>query len=101
MGASLVMAARSAQLWAKGWGGPLSQGPNEHLAHEVEHNLAFLWRNVSEPLLFSVIGSALDFSALDASLIPSGIAVILIGVTMRTLVAASVTWGAGLNKKER
>merc|ERR1719399_2778706 len=34
--ASLVMAARAAQLWNKGWGGKLSLGPCEHYSHEVE-----------------------------------------------------------------
>lgn len=99
--ASLVMAARAGQLWHKGWGGPFSLGPDEHLAHEVEHNLALLWMNVSEPLLFSVIGTALDFSAMDTSLIPSGVAVILCGVCVRTLMAMAVTWGANLVAKER
>eukprot|EP00746_Dinoflagellata_sp_MGD_P153051 gnl/MRDRNA2_/MRDRNA2_84032_c0_seq1.p1 gnl/MRDRNA2_/MRDRNA2_84032_c0~~gnl/MRDRNA2_/MRDRNA2_84032_c0_seq1.p1 ORF type:complete len:545 (+),score=90.09 gnl/MRDRNA2_/MRDRNA2_84032_c0_seq1:178-1812(+) len=99
--ASLVMAARSAQLWEKGWGGSLSEGPNDHIAHEVEHDLANIWRSICEPLLFSVIGSALDFSALDTSLIPASIGVILCGVSARTLVASFATYGAGLNMKER
>lgn len=100
--AALVMACVAAQMWQRGWGGPLATGiPDHHSAHNAETYLCFLWKVVSEPLLFSVIGSALDFSSLKGSTIPS--ACLLLGgcVAVRTVMALIATQGAGLNMKER
>jgi len=99
--ASLMMAAGASQLWARGFGGSLSSGPDEHAAHEVEEDLCRVWRIASEPLLFSVIGSALDFGAIKASTIPKAVAVIVGGVIVRSLAAFFATYGAGLSTKER
>jgi len=99
--ASLVMAGASAQFWAHGFGGPLSLGPNPGLAHEVEHDLCFVWRYGSEPLLFAVIGASLDFAQVDAATVPKAVGVILGGVVIRCTVAFFATIGANLTSKER
>lgn len=99
--AALIMAALASQCWQYGFGGRFSSGVDEHAHHDVETDLAKVWRTVAEPLLFSVIGAALDFSSIDMATIPKGILVILCGVTIRTVAAFFATLGAGLNFKER
>jgi len=99
--ASLVMAAMSSQFWQHGIGGCLSSGADEHFPHEVELDLAKVWRTLAEPLLFSVIGAALDFGSIDMATIPKGIVVVVCGVVLRTVAAFFATLGAGLNFKER
>eukprot|EP00429_Kryptoperidinium_foliaceum_P062688 CAMPEP_0176079620 /NCGR_PEP_ID=MMETSP0120_2-20121206/39822_1 /TAXON_ID=160619 /ORGANISM="Kryptoperidinium foliaceum, Strain CCMP 1326" /LENGTH=529 /DNA_ID=CAMNT_0017413377 /DNA_START=42 /DNA_END=1631 /DNA_ORIENTATION=+ len=99
--ASLVMAAASAQLWAAGSGGPLSVGPLKHAAHEAEEDLCAVWRFVAEPLLFSVIGAALDFSKVSADSVEKAICVILVGVVVRCAVAFFATCGTALVFRER
>jgi len=99
--ASLVMAAVSSQFWQRGFGGKFSTGPDDHFPHEVEMDLAKIWRTLAEPLLFSVIGAALDFHKLDFSMIPKGVLVVISGVVLRTTAAYFATFGAGLCFKER
>lgn len=102
--ASLAMSALASQFWQKGFclfGGKLSLGADEHFPHEVEMDLAKVWRTLAEPLLFSVIGAALDFHSLDFSMIPKGCAVVICGVILRTAAAYFATFGAGLCFKER
>lgn len=99
--ASLVMAATASQFWQRGWPAKLSHGPDDHYPHEVEMDLAKVWRTAAEPLLFSVIGSALDFGNIDAGTIPKGLGVLLCGVTMRTTFAYIATCNAGLCFRER
>eukprot|EP00929_Paragymnodinium_shiwhaense_P108172 TRINITY_DN744_c0_g3_i1.p1 TRINITY_DN744_c0_g3~~TRINITY_DN744_c0_g3_i1.p1 ORF type:complete len:528 (-),score=120.21 TRINITY_DN744_c0_g3_i1:301-1884(-) len=70
-------------------------------AHDVEHDLAIVWANLAQPLLFCVIGTALNFRELDASVIPSSIIVVGFGVCMRCPVAFMAVLGAGLTTKER
>lgn len=99
--ASLVMAAAASSFWGSGVGGRLSQGPNSHIAHEVEQDLSFVWRIVAQPLLFSVIGAALDFSQIEPGTIPKALGLITFGVIIRSFVALLSTYGAGLSLKER
>jgi len=98
---ALVMAAVAAQCWHRGVGGCLSLGEDDHAAHDAEAHLCKLWRVVSEPLLFSVIGSALDFSALDPGTIPKAVLLVVAAVLVRTVAAGLATYGAGLTSKER
>jgi len=99
--AALVMAAGASQLWARGFGGGLSLGPDGQSAHDVEADLCRIWRVASEPLLFSVIGSALDFGAIKEATIPKAVALIIGGVVVRCLVAVFATYGAGLSMRDR
>jgi hypothetical protein len=63
--------------------------------------VALLWKYLAQPMLFAVIGASIDFSEIDANTIPNAVLVIVIGVTCRMIVAMAVTYGAGLNMKER
>lgn len=98
--AGLVMAATAAQLWSRG-SGFLSVGPDECMAHEAEHDLCAVWRLISEPLLFGVIGSALDFGSIEASTIPKAVLLLVCCVGVRTVGAYFATYGCGLTLKER
>jgi solute carrier family 9B (sodium/hydrogen exchanger), member 1/2 len=101
MGA-LVMAIVAARLWGydkmPSW--YHSEVGSEH-AHETEQDVAVFWRLIAQPVLFGIIGTAVDFSSLCASSIPKALAVIAIGVAFRLPTAAAVTFGAGLNARER
>jgi len=72
-----------------------------HWAHDVESNLAVLWSLVAQPLLFCVIGSALNFAELDPATIPLSCIVIIAGVLVRCPVAMLVLYGADLTHQER
>jgi NhaP-type Na+/H+ or K+/H+ antiporter len=99
---ALIMACVAAQMWQRGWGGPLATGtPDHHASHSAETYLCFLWKVVSEPLLFAVIGSALDFSTLKGSTIPLACLLLVGCVAVRTIMALVATHSAGLNMKER
>jgi NhaP-type Na+/H+ or K+/H+ antiporter len=99
--ACLVMAALVSQFWSHGVGGRLSLGPDDHAAHEVERDLCKVWQFGAEPLLFSVIGSALDFRQINAGTIPKAIAIICGAVIVRCIAAYFSTCYAGLTTKER
>jgi len=103
--ASLIMAVVAVQNWMNGTpscgGMHLTKGAQEHYAHKVETDLARVWVLLAQPLLFGVIGSALDFRKLPSSTIPQAILVTCLGVCVRTPVAFFSTYGVGLNFKER
>merc|ERR1719272_1401006 len=90
--AALCMAAVAAQFWQAGKG-IFSAGPNEHASHEAEHYLCIVWSLLSEPLLFGVIGSALDFKTIEASTVPKALLLLSGCVTVRTIVAFLATYG--------
>ena len=101
--ASLVMAVVAAQNWLKGTPNcfGLTTGVQERFAHQVEVDLARVWVLLAQPLLFGVIGAALDFRKLPPSTIPKAILVTFMGVCIRTIVAFFSTLGIGLSVKER
>jgi hypothetical protein len=99
---SLVMAIVAARLWGREdmpcW--YHTQASAEH-AHETEQDVAEFWRMVAQPILFGIIGTAVDFNTLSPSSMPKALAVIALGVAFRLPTASAVTFGAGLNTKER
>jgi len=58
-------------------------------------------RLIVEPLLFGLIGAAVNFHVISASVIPKAIAIIIIGVCVRVPVAFLSVFGSTLNLKER
>lgn len=98
----LIMGITAGMLWQRGWPGrSLSLGPNKQYAHEVEEDLAYVWSMAAQPLLFSVIGSAVNFRIVKAEVIPLSILVTLFGVLFRLPAACMAVGGAGLTMKER
>ena len=98
----LAIGFMAAKRWCdSGCGHVLALPPNSHWQHEVEHDIASLWRHIAQPLLFATIGSSIDFSVIDNSSIPLAILVIVVGLCVRVPVAIGVTWGNGLSTIER
>ena len=92
----------AAKRWCDaGMGKQLSLPPNTHWQHEVEHDIAAIWRHLAQPLLFATIGSSIDFSRIDNSSIPFAILVIIVGLLIRVSIAISITWGNNLSWIER
>lgn len=86
--ASLALGISANKFWASG--GPyevLSSGPSVDHAHNVEVDLAKLWRFIFQPLLFGVIGSAVNFKDITLSTIPKSLGLLAIGLTIRLSVA--------------
>lgn len=99
--ACLIMACLANQFWSRGVGGRWSLGPDDHAAHEAERDLCKVWQFGAEPLLFSVIGSALNFKHVDPGTIPKAIGLICGAVVVRCFFAFFSTCAAGLTLKER
>lgn len=101
MGA-LVMAIVATRFWASDktptW---YRSGSSTEYAHETEHDVAFFWRLVAQPLLFGIIGTAADFSILNPASIPRALVVIACGIVVRLPTAWGVIFGASLTMKER
>jgi len=99
--ASLVMGITAMICWEAGWPSFASLGPSRHYAHQAEADMAMIWKVFGQPLLFSVIGTAMDFSTISTQTIPFAIAIIGIGLAVRLPAAWLVVYGAGLSTKER
>jgi len=100
---ALSMAGTTAYMWERGKGF-YSSGKEKHFAHDVEATLASLWSIVAQPLLFGVVGSYLDFRRMSmdgGEGIGKSIAIILVGVSFRTVMAFLALFKAGLSKKEQ
>lgn len=101
MGA-LVMAIVATRFWASdktpAWYRSTS---STEYAHETEHDVAYFWRLVAQPLLFGIIGTAANFSVLSPASIPKALLVIASGIAVRLPTAWMVTFGANLTMKER
>lgn len=79
----------------------LSLPASDEWHHETEHDIALVWEYAASPLLFAVIGASINFSVLDASIIPYSIAVVVCGAAVRVPTAILVTGGKDLTLKER
>ena len=54
-------------------------GPSEVHSTIVEHHVAWFWAWVAQPLLFGIVGTAVNFRKIKASTIPLSVAVIFSG----------------------
>lgn len=98
----LIMAIVASKLWANPNLPAWYRGESSaEFAHETEQAVAKIWRFIAQPLLFGVIGTVADFRVLEASSIPKALVIIAVGVAVRLPTASLVTFGAGLNLKER
>lgn len=88
-------------LWTNGWPRFLSSGKNPHYGTAVEHHVALFWEWVAEPLLFGLVGTAVDFHYINASTIPKSLLVIISGWAARCPATFFAVMGAGLTWKER
>ena len=105
--AGLVTTITASYFWQSGaWEGyfpyiNLSLPASDEWHHETEHDIALVWEYAASPLLFAVIGASVDFSVLDASVIPSAILVVCCGALVRVPTAILVTGGKDLTWIER
>jgi NhaP-type Na+/H+ or K+/H+ antiporter len=97
----LIMGMVGSVNWKAGSPELVSKRADEHYVHHAESDLALLWSLVCQPLLFGVIGSALDFGAIPVETIPKAIIVCCIGLVFRLPVAYFSTYGKGFEPKER
>ena len=65
----------------------------------VGRSLVIVWKFL-QPLLFGLIGSEVDFSAITGALLAKGIGVILIGAVVRVIAVSIAVQGNKLNLKE-
>mmetsp|Transcript_58150 Transcript_58150/g.161042 ORF Transcript_58150/g.161042 Transcript_58150/m.161042 type:complete len:422 (+) Transcript_58150:267-1532(+) len=106
--AALIMAGCTAYHWEHGTGAISICGHNmateEHdhkAAHQVEHNLHILWDLISQPLLFGVVGSYLDFRLISVETFGRAVLLVFCGLVFRTAAAYFATHGTDLTPKER
>ena len=88
-------------VWRKGLPRPLALGPDAHYATDTEHDLEKLWGLFAQPLLFGVIGTAVEFRTMEASVVPKALLVLAVGVGVRLLMAYLAVLGGKLGMKER
>jgi len=97
----LIMGMVGSVCWRAGSPTLLAKRADEHYVHHAESDLALLWSLLCQPLLFGVIGTALDFGLIPAETIPKSIIVCCCGLAFRLPMAYFATYGKGLSKKER
>lgn len=97
----LIMGMVGSVCWREGKPSRFAKRGDENYIHHAESDLALIWSLVSQPLLFGVIGAALDFSKIDASTIPKSIAVVCLGLLVRLPMAYASTHGKNMTTKER
>ena len=68
---------------------------------EIERGLSVLWSLIFEPLLFGSIGFSLQFDLISNDILFKSIALVLLGVFCRMMVAYIVTHGSKFTRKER
>jgi len=98
--AALCMAGITSFCWERGYG-CYTLGKDAHFAHAAEAQLAYLWDEIAQPLLFGIVGSYLDFRVMDGVVVAKAIAIVCSGLCVRTLVAFLATHGTPLTMRER
>lgn len=101
--AGLTMSVVATHCWRTGcMGESLSLPANDDWNHAVEHDVAAIWVNLAQPLLFASIGATIFIPDLiSGGYIGKAILVILIGVVVRTPMACASTLGREFELKER
>ena len=97
----LIMGMVGSVNWRAGTPVMMSKRADEHYIHHAESDLALIWSMVCQPLLFGVIGSALDFTEIPVATIPKAILVVFCGLCTRLPIAYFATYGKGLTTHER
>ena len=103
--ASIAIGAIAAFIWKglchrchqKNHGGAES----DNMVYETGKDMEFIWTMICEPLLFSSVGTALNFHTMSARIIPRSLAIVMVGLVGRILFAYLSTNGAGFTKLER
>ena len=99
--AAVVMGMAGSYCWRDGLPLVLSSGPSVDHVRAVEGDISVVWSAIFEPLLFGVIGSALDFSVIPPGTVSRSVTIVLLGLLVRLPAAFYATGGRGLNACER
>ena len=97
----LIMGMVASVKWREGSPQRFAKRADEHYIHQTESDLAMVWSLICQPLLFGVIGSALDFGIIPGETIPKSMLVCFLGLCFRLPMAFFSTYGKGLEHKER
>jgi Kef-type K+ transport system membrane component KefB len=100
---SLVMGIAVSHLWSRGkpsmFAKQTSTIAGAVYVDQTEKDLEALWSLVNEPLLFGVIGSALDFKQVEIKV--QAVIIVVAGLAVRIPTAFLATLGKSLTVKER
>jgi len=97
----LIMGMVASVRWREGSPRRFAKRADANYIHNTEHDLAIVWSLLCQPLLFGVIGSALDFGLIPVETIPKSCFVCFLGLCFRLPMAYFATYGKGLLHKER
>jgi len=88
-------------LWESGSPKWASTGPSFVYGPECEHWMHSIWVWVMEPMLFSTVGSLLDFSQLQGGTVPKAVAIVCCGLAVRVCLTFLVMGGSRFSIKEK
>ena len=91
-GAALAVIVASA-VAARGWGGARAKAAGA--------TLNVVWAKLAQPLLFALIGAAVDLTRLEGGIVGLGVVVLLVGLFARCGVAFLAAGGGALSRSER
>jgi hypothetical protein len=107
--ATLTLAARVAQQWGAHQGkegstkeadrladGGVSVGAGPATVAALSTGLSQLWTHLAQPLLFGLLGAAVDLTSLSGAVVGTGLAMLAVSVSVRMGVTALAVSGRGL-----
>ena len=74
---------------------------HESLSHQTEQQISILWTILFEPLLFGIIGTALNFDLIPRGSVLQSLTIIFVGICVRLPAAYFATRKNDLTRKER
>ncbi|KAJ1458623.1 Sodium/hydrogen exchanger family-domain-containing protein [Pelagophyceae sp. CCMP2097] len=92
-GASALATLAIASHAAEGWGAADAKAAGAYLAA--------VWKEIAQPLLFSLLGVAVDVSAISAATAGYALLLLVISAACRLVATAAAVTGFGLTKHER
>jgi len=109
--ATLTLAAAAARKWrqakppdSEGSHGSRSDGtpalPSPSVVADVGSRLGTLWVHLAQPLLFGLLGAAVDLSKLTPRVLGTGLLVLCVSCSVRLGMTALAVSGRGLRKQE-
>jgi Kef-type K+ transport system membrane component KefB len=99
--ASLFVGLVASNAWEKGFPRFGSMGKSFTFSPELERFLNVVWIWVMEPMLFSTIGAAVNFSALASGTILRSIIIVCTGAIVRIIVSVLSMMGFGYTWREK
>jgi NhaP-type Na+/H+ or K+/H+ antiporter len=92
-GGAVIAVIVGSTVAARDWGKPASKAAGAWLD--------LLWTSIMQPLLFALVGAAVDLRRLSGSIVGLGLVVLLVGLAARSLAAFAAAGGGHLTFNER